>query len=82
MYTKFNENTFQEVNIKTNKTFSNIRGYGNILKTQVNDNKYSYESNQYNKLQNLVSPYGSHLPKYAEREYLLANPQTKISWKK
>lgn len=80
MYSKFNENTFQEVSYKTTRSFSNIRGYGNILKSTVSDD-IKYNNQPFNKLQNLSEPYGIHLPKDAEKVYLEANPQSRLSWK-
>ena len=52
MYSKFNENTFQEVNFKTTRSFINLRGYGNILKSTVSDD-IKYKNQPFNKLQNL-----------------------------
>jgi hypothetical protein len=80
MYSKFNENTFQEVNYKTTRSFINLRGYGNILKSTVTDD-IKYHNQPFNKLQNLTEPYGIHLPKNAAKVYLEANPQSRISWK-
>jgi hypothetical protein len=75
-----NVNNFQSVNYKTKRVYSNVKGYGNIVKCEVADSVVCTHQ-PYNRLENLKTPFGVHLPENAEKNYILSNPQTKIAWK-
>ena len=56
------------------------RGYGNILTSVVTKNNVKSEISDFNRLQPLTAPFGTHLPPTADPVFVLKNPETVIGW--
>lgn len=56
------------------------RGFGNIVTSTVTQNKITSDINEYNRLQPLTAPFGTHAPPTADPVFVMKNPQTVIAW--
>ena len=56
------------------------RGYGNILTSVITKNNVKSEISDFNRLQPLTAPFGTHLPPTSDPVFVLKNPETVIGW--
>jgi hypothetical protein len=65
---------------QTAKRIAYKRGYGNIVATTLQANKVSTVATPFNRLQPLCGEFGTHVPITADKDFIMANPQTTIAW--
>ena len=66
--------------VSETKGYSNLRENGVLHMSKVNAEGVSTTKSEYNRLQPLKLPFGTHLPPTADREVIERNGQVTIAW--